>query len=100
MITPLGVGKITNASLANSTGLSAAQMDSGAEGIPDGATWVLLQAESQDVRWKDDGGDPETSEGMLLKAGDPPTIYDGPLSSIKFIRAAAGAILRVAFYKN
>lgn len=40
--------------------------------VPDGARSVLLQAESQAVRYRMDGGSPAADTGMVLGATDPP----------------------------
>lgn len=66
--------------------------------IPVGAIMALLQAETQDVRWRDDGTDPTGSVGMVLKAGDPPFVYMGDLAAITFIEATASAKLNVTYY--
>lgn len=91
---PLGVGQITGLStkktLADVSG-----------GIPAGAQFVLLQAESKTVRWRDDGPDPTAAIGMRLIADGEPFLYDGKdLTLIEFIEESASAKLNVAFYKN
>ena len=58
----------------------------------------LLQAEAQNIRWRDDGTDPTTSVGMLLNAGQI-ILYDGDLAKIRFIAATSGGILNVSYYK-
>lgn len=88
----LGCGQITGLS----TKKTLADVGSG---IPNGADFVLIQAETQDIRWRDDGPDPTATVGMLLKAGDPPFLYDGELDKIEFLEATASAKLNVAFYK-
>jgi hypothetical protein len=68
---------------------------------PDGmsakANFALIVAETQNVRWRDDGVDPTASVGMLLVAGIP-FQYDGDLSKIKFIETTASAKLNVSYY--
>lgn len=61
------------------------------------ANFALIVAETQDVRWRDDGTDPTASVGMLLKAG---VIfqYDGDLKKIKFIETTASAKINVSYY--
>lgn len=65
--------------------------------VPMGALVALIQAESQDVRWRDDGTNPTSTSGMTIAAG---TIlpYTGNLSAIKFIEAAASAKVSVSYY--
>lgn len=83
---PLGHAKITDLSAA--VGLTA----------PDGARLAFLKAETQTVRWRDDGTDPTASVGMQMLTTDPAFIYSGDLSAIKFIQTSASAALSVAFY--
>jgi hypothetical protein len=68
-------------------------------GIPAGSQHVILQAETQAIRWRDDGTDPTATVGMLLAAGDVMD-YDGKLQAIKFIAAVAGAILHASYYST
>jgi hypothetical protein len=65
--------------------------------IPDGAIRALIQAESQDLRWRDDGTAPTATVGMTLKVN---TVleYDGDLEKIQFIQAAAGGIVNASVY--
>ena len=61
--------------------------------------FALLQADAQNIRWRDDGTAPAAGTGMLLTAGDAPFPYDGNLSAIQFIATTSGAILSVSYYK-
>lgn len=83
---PLGYQQITDVSA--SVGLTSP---------PAGAKAAIIQAEDQAVRWRDDGVAPTDSVGMLIPAGSE-LVYDGAMSSIRFIEAAAGATLNVSFY--
>lgn len=58
---------------------------------------ALIQAESQAVRWRDDGTAPTGTVGMRLAPGDF-IEYDGDLNKIKFIEEAASAKLNVSYY--
>jgi hypothetical protein len=69
-------------------------------GPPIGATLVLMQAETQNVRWRDDNGAPTASVGMLLASGGAPFGYSGTISQLHFIQAAASAILDASFYRS
>ena len=69
----------------------------GLEGVPQGARAALIQAVTQNVRWRDDGTDPTDSIGMQLAAGRD-MLYTGDLAKIKFIEEAASAELNVAYY--
>jgi len=67
--------------------------------VPPGSEVVLLQAETQNIRWRDDGVAPTASTGMLLVAGASPFPYMGKnLESLQFIEAMPIAKLNVAFY--
>lgn len=61
------------------------------------AQYVMLEAEGQAVRWRDDGTNPTASVGMLLPVNTP-TIYNGSLTGIRFISAVAGSILNISYY--
>lgn len=71
---------------------------------PTGATLarVMLSDAGGDLSWWDDGKDPGTTEGMILKAGD---WYDvanlAELSNFKMRgTSATDALVRVAWYKT
>lgn len=86
---------------AESNGYSQITSLSSAAGlgtIPAETKYVMIQAESQNIRWRDDGTNPTTTVGMLLVAGDI-LVYSGVMSSIKFIEVSASAKLNVTFYK-
>lgn len=61
------------------------------------ATYVILQAEAQALRWRDDGVDPTTTVGMTIPAGGE-LRYDGDLRAIRLINGAAGAIANISYY--
>jgi hypothetical protein len=68
--------------------------------VPAGATFAIIDTESQGVRWRDDGTDPTSTVGKPLPATDGVDLfYDGDLSRIKFIEQAASAKLNVAYYR-
>lgn len=84
--------------------LGYAQLDDldtaiGLPSVPALATCVILTAEGQNIRWRDDGSNPTASVGMLLKTTDPAFFYSGSIRNIKFIEATAGAKLNIAYYK-
>jgi hypothetical protein len=60
-------------------------------------TFALIVAETQSVRWRDDGVAPTASVGMLLATGVP-LQYDGDLTNIKFIEQTASAKLNISYY--
>ena len=65
--------------------------------VPTGATMALIIAETQAVRWRDDGTAPTASVGMPLATGVSLS-YDGDLKAIRFIEQTASAKLNVAYY--
>ena len=67
--------------------------------VATGAKIALIQAETQDVRWRDDGTAPTTSVGNILFAGQD-IWYTGDLTAIKFIEVNATAKSNVAYYAN
>ncbi len=85
VLKPLGYEQVT--------GLSAVKTLT----VPDTARAALIVAETQAVRWRDDGTNPTASVGMPL-AVDTPYWYTGDLGAIKFIEAVASAKLNVSYY--
>ena len=77
------------------TGLNSAK---GLTSPPAGATMVMIQPESQSVRWRDDGSNPTASVGMIIAAGDI-LFYSGNFADIKFIESSASAKLNVICYR-
>lgn len=82
----LGYQQIT--SLSSSTGLT----------VPAGTEMALVQAESQNVRWRDDGTDPTATVGMILMAGATLEYDAAQLAVVEFIEAAASAKLNISYY--
>lgn len=62
-----------------------------------GPNFVMIVAEAQAVRWRDDGIDPTTAVGMPLAVGAT-LLYDGDLNKIRFIAQVAGGIINSSFY--
>lgn len=87
VLAPLGDEQIT--SLSAAVGLT----------VPRHATFCLLQAETQNIRWRDSGSDPTAAVGHILYAGDIGFWYNANLSAIKFIEVSASAKLNVSYYK-
>ena len=84
------------ADLSASTGLTLPVTD--ANGLNCSPAFALIVAETQGVRWRDDGSAPTAFVGMPLAAGIP-LQYDGDLSKIRFIQQAAGAKLNISYYR-
>lgn len=64
-----------------------------------GGDLALIQAEAQNVRWRDDGTNPTAAIGMILVANDI-LMYTGDFSAIKFFEVTSGAKINVTYYKN
>jgi hypothetical protein len=95
-IIPLGFASSNTLSSAK----TLAQINGGSpEAIPTGATTALIQAITQNVRWRDDGTSPTAGTGVQLAAGDQ-FYYTGDLTAIEFIQETATAVLNVSFYKQ
>lgn len=82
---PLGYQQITSLSLAK--GLSP----------PLKSRVCIIQAITQNIRWRDDSIEPTNSVGMVLAAGAD-MLYTGNLAKIRFIEVAANAELNVSYY--
>jgi hypothetical protein len=65
--------------------------------VPATATYAIIQAEAQAIRWRDDGVAPTAAIGMTIAAGGE-LRYDGNLSAIRFIEAVALSKLNVSYY--
>lgn len=91
--TRLGYQQIT--SLVSAVGLTVPSVD--VNGLACKPSIAIITAETQAVRWRDDGTDPTGTVGMPLAAGA--TLqYDGDLTKIKFIEQAASAKLNITYY--
>jgi hypothetical protein len=82
----MGYNKLT--SLGSSTALPS---------VPDGATRAVFQAESQVLRYRDDGTAPTSTTGMRALVGEL-YVYEGNLSALRFIEEASGGALNVSYY--
>lgn len=94
--TPGGAGTYQ---LSATNTASAATVTSG--GIPTGATMAYLEAETADVRYRDDGGVPTgTIGGIIVHGAGGAILYVGTLSALQFILLTAGTpLLNVSFYR-
>lgn len=82
---PKGYQQLT--SLSSSTALT----------VPDGTGLVMIQAESQSIRWRDDGTAPTASVGMVIAVGDV-LFYTGKSKTIRLIETTASAKANVSYY--
>ena len=92
-IVPLGYCQIPAATLASAVKLLTACS------IPAGATMARLQAETANVRYRDDGAAPTASIGSLILAGNAGIFYSGSLGALQFIGASGSPVLDVSFYR-
>lgn len=86
---PVGYQQITNVSAAVGVTVPAAGDAK--------ANAALISAETQNVRWRDDGTNPTAAVGNLLTAGSD-MWYEGDLNALKLIEVAASAKVNVNFY--
>lgn len=66
--------------------------------IPEGARCAIISAQTQAVRWRDDGTSPTAAIGIPLAAGAD-FFYVGKLAKLKFIEQVVGGVLNVAYYR-
>lgn len=77
---------------------SAVTLAGGGCTVPSNATAIYVEAETQGVRYRDDGVAPTSSVGMPIASGGV-LFYAGPLGALQFIQQSATAKLNVLFYK-
>ena len=90
----LGYQQITSLSSATSLTIPSKDPVTGQKIQP---TLAVIIAETQGVRWRDDGTAPTATVGMPLAVGVPLN-YDGPLANIQFIEQTASAKLNISYY--
>lgn len=91
----MGYQQIADLSVA--IGLTVPSVVPAGVGLKVQPSLAVIQCTVNNVRWRDDGGTPDSTTGMVLVVGDT-LYYDGDLPRIKFIQAAAGAKLDVTYY--
>jgi hypothetical protein len=87
ILEPAGYVQVTDVSTAVGVGT-----------IPTNTKLTLVQAEGQDVRWRDDGTDPTAGVGMLLEDGQT-LVYNGNPTALKIIQVTTTAKLNISFYR-
>lgn len=66
--------------------------------VPAGARGAIIQADTQNVRYRLDGGVPAAGVGLLLRTTDAPIELVGPaVKMARFLEAAGGGKLNVQF---
>lgn len=95
--------KVTPAGLT-SVGFQKITLNSTATGLNStagGGSVLMVSVETQSVRMTFDGSTPAVSTGVLLTAANSPYIFDGvPVASVKFARAASGAIINAQTFRR
>ena len=88
-MSPLGYQQITD--FSSPVGLTP----------PTGAQIAILNAETADLRWRDDAATtaPSSTIGMLLSTTQPPYQYNGNLEQIRFAAVSGSPVLNISYYK-
>lgn len=68
--------------------------------IPALANRILMNAETTNLRWRDDNGPLASGVGMLLPTGLAPFDYSGNLAALRFISTGAPGVLNVSYYRD
>jgi len=88
-----GTYKLSATNTASSTSVTSG-------GIPPGAREAYIEAETADVRYRDDGGAPTAAIGGIIVHGAGGAIfYAGTLSALQFIALSGSPLLDVLFYR-
>lgn len=69
-----------------------------AAGIPVGTLLLLIQPQTQAIRWRDDGGVPTATVGYPLAVGAELRYTGSGIPSLRVISQVAGAIVNVLAY--
>jgi hypothetical protein len=64
---------------------------------PSGGAIALIQTESVDFRWTDDGSTPNPTVGMVLSAGST-LAYTGDLNKFQIIPVSGTGVLNISYY--
>lgn len=65
--------------------------------VPPGAAVAVIQAITQNIRYRDDGVDPTAAVGMRIAAGND-ILFAGSLSVMRIIQEAATAEINISYY--
>ena len=60
---------------------------------------AVIKAETQALRYRDDGTAPTATVGQPIAVTDAPIAYEGTISALQFIAQVSGGIVDVLFYK-
>lgn len=97
-----GVYQTSVATTASSASLTSGGIPIATPSTP-AANAVLLEADTANIRFRDDGGAPTSALGIFLvgtstNATPNQTFYSGPPSALQFIAATGSPVLHAAFY--
>lgn len=68
---------------------------------PSGTNRAIVQAETGDIRYRDDGTNPTTSVGMYLVAGNYVELQsEGVIKGFKMIAVTGSVTVNVSFYRK
>lgn len=87
--TPLGYQQVTATGAAFGLSLPASRP---------GLSLVLIQAEAQALRWRDDGTDPTAAIGYLIPVNGELRYTGKNPGALRLIAAAGGAIANITYY--
>lgn len=65
---------------------------------PGGTRQVVIQAETQNLRWREDGTDPSSTVGQLLTAGSTLTYIEQSFAALKIIETTTSAKANITIY--
>lgn len=89
---PCGYQQILAATLAASTGFTLPTVINGQPVL-----FAVVQCNSGNVRWRDDGTAPTSTVGLTLAAGAE-LDYSAEMTAIRFIVSSGSPILDIAYY--
>lgn len=64
---------------------------------PAGTSLIVIQCETQAIRWRDDGVDPTAAIGQPLAAGLEMQ-YTGSFVAFRYIQQAVSAVVNICYY--
>ncbi len=97
---PLGYAQsaaVDASTLISALTFSTPGIASPAAGIPPGTQLILIQPQTQAIRWRDDGVAPTAAVGYPLAVGAE-LRYTGAHAALRVISQTAGAIVNVVAY--
>lgn len=93
------LGHAQSAAVDASTLVSSLVFGTGAvAGIPGGTQMLLIQPQTQAIRWRDDGGVPTATVGYPLAVGAELRYTASGLANLRVISQTAGAIINCVAY--